>query len=260
MNSISIRRNSLIIPINILVFTCFSIAFSSIGCDFFDSRRDLKLFYFPIKKLTKKGLVYQFTPIGADSSQSEFWFMRTEKRDGKTLLISQLYNPDFSVAQLMVEEVFSTGTLARSLSLFETDSASGKARPIEVSIEEASLFPFKVRDSTGVFLFKISYRPPTDSASKIYLIRNRRFMGDAPDFLFRGEKIACIRFKLKEAIGNEQEGSAEIEGIGEEIYGREIGLVAYKKDFGSGLKMDFRLTDIFEMEVFEKKMSASRNQ
>lgn len=240
-----------------IVFGLLSMLISIGGCDFFDARRDIKTFYFPMKKLDGKGLVYQFTPANADINQSEYWLIRAEQRDGKQLLITQLFNPDLSVAQTMTEEVFETGTLARSLTLFEPDSASGKPRAIDVKIEESSLFPFKVSDSTGVFLFKISYRPPSDSLSKIYLIRNRRFVGDAPDFDFKGEKIACIALRLKEVIGNEQEGSAEIEGSGEEIYGKGIGLVAYKKDWGKGLKMDFRLTDIFDLEKLGKRQVTS---
>ena len=253
MDKNSIRRRTILSIKTGLVFGLLAILFSILGCDFFDGRRDIKAFYFPMEKLAGKGLVYQFTPANADTTESEYWIIRAEQRDGKQLLITQLLNPDFTLAQTMTEAIFETGTLARSLVLFEPDSASGKPRAIVVFIEEASLFPFKVGDSTGVFLFKISYRPPSDSLSSIYLIRNRRFHGNAPDFLFKGEKIPCIAFKLKEVIGKEQEGSAEIEGSGEEIYGKGIGLVAYRKNFGSGLKMDFRLTDIFEMQEFGKR-------
>jgi hypothetical protein len=44
-----------------------------------------------------------------------------------------------------------------------------------------------VSDSAGVFLFKLQFHPPDDPKATIYVIRNRRFLGDAPDFELDGK-------------------------------------------------------------------------
>jgi hypothetical protein len=218
-----------------------------------DSRRDIQAFYFPIKKMTS-GKIYEFRPAKklADSTASEFWYLRSERRGGAWFLITQLYGPDFSVGQNSVEKVYENGTVAEQILLYETDSA-GFSRPIKTEIEAGNLFPFSVLDSTGAFVFRLRYRPkPTDSAM-IYLIRNRRFRGDGQPFLWKKEAKKTIEFSLLEAIGSENEGAAEIEGRGHEVYADGLGLVFYEKNYGSGVRMAFQLVDTFSMQTLEKR-------
>jgi hypothetical protein len=222
------------------------------SCGLFDGQKSLKSFYFPIKKL-KNGLIYAFQPVGADSAAVEYWYVRSEKRDGNWWLMSQYYQPDFSIGQNVAEQIFDDGAVAKQVLLYENDSISGKARQIPTKISEGNMFPFLAKDSTEIYRFSLDWQPDPTNKTTIFLKRTRRFVGSGAPFIFKNKKIETVRFLLREIIGNAGDGNAEIEGTGEEIYAENLGLVAYKKEYRGGLKLDFRLIDTFGMPELERR-------
>lgn len=216
-------------------------------------KRDIKPYYFPADQL-RKGLVYEYEVTQNGVSSPEYWFYRSFERDSGIFLTSTYYDRFFQIGQMSREKVVESGTLAREYSLYEPDSLSGGQTHTRATITAPDIFPFQVKDSTGVFLFSVSFHPPDDTLATVYVIRNRRFMGDAPQYEVLGKQLPCIRFSLQEAIGNKKEGTAEVEGVGEEWYAKGIGLVYYQKTYGSGsLKIEGRLKDIFPMAELERR-------
>jgi hypothetical protein len=232
----------------------FGLLFTT-SCGLFDDSTSIKSFYFPIKKL-KNGLIYAFQPVGADSAAVEYWYVRSEKRDGNWWLMSQYYQPDFSLGQNVVEQIFDDGAVAKQVFLYENDSISGKARQIPTKISDGNMFPFLAKDSTEIYRFALDWQPDSTRKTTIFLKRTRRFSGSGEPFFFKNNKIETVRFALREIIGNAGEGNAEIEGAGEEIYAKNLGLVAYKKEYRGGLKLNFRLIDTFRMPELERRAKA----
>ncbi len=222
------------------------------ACGFFENEKPLERYYFPIKSL-KKGLVYAYRPLGADSAAVEYWYFRSEKKKGKTWLVAQFYRPDFSVGQLVTEEIFDNGAVAQQVLLYENDSVSGKAIQIPTVIKSGNIFPFEKLDSTETLHFSLDWHPPGDTAATIFLKRTRQFSGIGEPFLFKNNCFATVRFLLREVIGNERDGSSEIEGRGEEVYGEGLGLVSYKKEFAGGFRLAYRLVDTFGMPELERR-------
>jgi len=225
------------------------------GCG--DGKRDIRDYYFPVEEL-RNGKVYEYDLAQGDSSSPEYWYYRAYARDSGLFLAGTYYDSRFQIGQIIREKIVDNGVLAREYQLYEADFETGKQIQTTAVIESANIFPFRVKDSTGVFLFRLHYRPASDPSTTIYLVRNRIFLGDAPAFEFHGETYPCVRFGLLEAIGNEREGAAEIQGRGEEWYAKGIGLVYYRKTFGSNgqVKFEYRLKDIFPMSELEKKAEA----
>lgn len=220
-----------------------------------DGKRDIEAYYYQPDEMLS-GKVYEYQSVGAGEPYSEYWYCRASRTDTGTFLTSVFYDSNFQVGQIVREKIVANGSLARNLLLYEPDYKAEQLVKIEANIESANVFPFEVSDSGGVFLFKLNYRLPSDSSAKIYLIRNRKFAGDAPEFEFRGKKHPCIRFTLREIVGHEAEGSLETEAFGEERYAEGLGLVYFRKEYGSGAARtvrEFQLADIYPMEILEQK-------
>jgi len=219
-------------------------------------KRDISEYYFPVKDL-RGGKVYEYVVSQNDSVMPEYWYYRTFVRDSGLFLVGTYYDHRFQIGQIVREKITKSGALAKECHLYEADpnpETEGGQIHTTTIIDAPNKFPFGVKDSSGVFLFKLQFHPPDDPKATIYVVRNRRFLGNAPDFEFDGKKYPCIKFSLRETIGNEKEGAAEVEGLGEEWYAKGLGLVYYKKTYGSGsFKTEARLTDIFPMSTLEQK-------
>lgn len=217
-------------------------------------QRDIRDYYFPVKKLLP-GLVYAYASEEGDTTERRYWFYRAFVRDSGVFLVGTQYDRYFEINQIVREKIGDSGSRAREAFLYEPDTATGKLAPIRTSVESPDLFPFQVRDSLGVFLYKLQYRPVSDTGATVYLIRNRRYLGDGPEFELNGEKYPTIRFGLHEAVGHSKEGAAEIEGHGEEWYAKGLGLVYFRKTFGQEgqIRFAYRLVETLPMAELEHR-------
>lgn len=223
-----------------------------------DDRRDIRDYYFPAKDLTS-GRVYAYASEEGDTTDRRYWYYRTFVRDSGIFVTGTQYDRFFEINQIVREKIVESGSVARSVYLYEPDTATGKSIPIEAVIGSPDLFPFQVRDSLGVFLYSLHYRPLADTSATVYLIRNRRYLGDGPAFEFEGKKYPTVRFGLHEAVGHSQDGAAEIEGSGEEWYAKGLGLVYFRKAFGQEgqIRFAFRLQETFPMQELERRGEAA---
>ncbi|MCS7037385.1 MAG: hypothetical protein RMJ33_07530 [Saprospiraceae bacterium] len=215
---------------------------------------DVREYYFPTQELLS-GRVYAYAAEMGDTTERRYWYYRTFPRDSGLFLAGTQYDHFFQINQIVREKIEPTGAIARQVLLYEPDSTGQKRIPTEAFIEADDLFPFRVRDSLGVFLYRLKYRPPSDTSAEIYLIRNRRYLGPGPDFELEGKKYPTIRFALREAVGHQAEGAAEIEGVGEEWYAKGLGLVYFRKTFGAQgqIQLAFRLRERFSMSELERR-------
>ncbi|MBK8192461.1 MAG: hypothetical protein IPK76_04420 [Lewinellaceae bacterium] len=222
-----------------------------------DGKRDIRDYYFPVEEF-RSGKVYEYDLAKGDSSSPEFWYYRSFLRDSGLFLSGTYYDSRFQIGQIVREKIVESGAQVRDYFLYETDWETGKQVQTTAILESPDIFPFRVRDSSGVFLFSLKYHPAADSSTTIYIIRNRIYLGEGPAFEFQGETYPCIRFGLREVIGNEKEGVAEIEGTGEEWYAKGLGLVYYRKRFGlkGQVQFEYQLRDIFPMSELEKRAAA----
>jgi hypothetical protein len=242
-----------LLPIFFILLLVAIVLISNKMCN--KGKRNIKDYYFPTDDLMI-GKVYEYRSLDGDSSQVEYWYYRAFDRDSGLFLSATSYNRLFQIEQIVREKIVDNGSLARDLFLYETNLESGVSTRIQANIEVPNVFPFEVKDTSGVFLYKLHYKLPQDSSNRIFLIRNRIFAGDAADFEFKGKNYPSIRFKLKEVFGSEGEGTAEGTAKGDEIYAKGIGLVQFRKFYGEGENQSirsFRLSDIFSMSEMEKR-------
>ncbi|MFN0215625.1 MAG: hypothetical protein ACKVT2_15315 [Saprospiraceae bacterium] len=223
------------------------------------SKENISDYYFPVKEL-RAGKVYEYLVSQNDSVIPEYWYYRTFVRDSGLFLMGTYYNHRFQIGQIIREKITKSGALAKECHLYEADSnpeTEGGQIHTTTVIEAPNKFPFGVSDSSGVFLFKLKFHLPDEPKTTIYVERKRRYLGKAPDFEFDGKNYKCIRFDLRETIGNEKEGIPEVRARGVEWYAKGLGLVYYRKVYGDeSFNMEARLTDIFTMSELEKKASS----
>lgn len=221
--------------VNICLFACTD-----------DDTRRLRNYYFPVEQL-RGGMVYEYVSEQGDSVTTEYWYYRAVTRDSGLFLVGTYYDAQFQIGQIVRQKIVEDAALAREYFLYETDAETGKQLQIRTIIESPVLYPFAAKDSSQVFQFSLKYHPLDDPDATVNIVRQRRFLGNGPDFEFRGEKVPCIRFGLRE--------SGDLKGWGEERYALGLGLVYYRKIYGMGseVKFEFRLHDVFPMSEFEQR-------
>jgi hypothetical protein len=221
------------------------------GCS--RGKRNIRPYYFPALDLME-GKVYVYDLARADSSSPEYWYYRGFVRDSGIFLSATNYDNQFNIRQITREKHVESGVLMRDYFLYEPDTSTGALSRTQASLRSPSVFPFEVTDSQGVYLFHLSYVPDHLPEATIYVIRNRRYLGDGPLFDFNGRSYPTIRMGVRDAVGYDQEGSAEVEGTGEEWYAKGLGLVYWEKRFGRfGLERTYRLKEIISMEELERR-------
>ena len=212
--------------------------------------RNIQAYYFPLAELTE-GMVYEYRSVGADSLAPDYWYYRSMSGPQGAFLVGNYYGPDLKPQQLVREELVSNGMLLADLILYETDS-TGRQRPVKTEVLSGSVFPFEVRDSGGVFLYKIRWNPPSDPGAEITLIKNRYFAGDTT-VNYRGEAYDAVVFTLRELIAYDREGVLEKQYEGREVYAKGLGLFYYRKDISEELSLRYELADRYSMEQLEEK-------
>jgi hypothetical protein len=228
------------------------------GCQSGPSTTSIKNYYYPIPELLA-GKVYVYEMKINETALPDYWYFKTMVRDSGTYLSSTNYDDQFHINQMVLENTVENGTKAKEFLVFEQDSSNGKAIQTRATLLGPDIFPFEVTDSLGVFLFHVAYHPASDPTSTLYLIRNRRYLGEGPVFSLDGRNYPTVRFRVKEAIGNEKEGSAEIEGTGEEWYAKDLGLVYYRKTYGQHgeLVREYQLKERINMADLEKRAAGN---
>ncbi len=236
---------------NSSVFALLLAATLFTGCN--RSGRNIKAYYFPVEDL-RAGKVYVFAAADGDSTDQDYWYYQGIETDSGTFMSAQYFDRQFVLGQEVREKIVGNGVLARNYVLYDPDTLNGRMQKIEARLVAPNTFPFEVNDSTGVFLFHLEYHPAMDAGTTIYMIRNRRFLGDGPAFIFNGKSYPTIRFGLRELYGNEQEGTLEIEGTGEEQYAQGIGLVYYSRSVADGkYRLAYRLKEIVSLSTLEAR-------
>jgi len=244
------------LKINVSLFLLFFCLFL-FHCGNKDSSRNIKDFYYPMENL-KDGMVYEYRGVNNDSLPEEYWYFRTLETDTATYFIGEYIDHFFNIRQLSSEEVVSNGTLIHDYILFEVDSA-GFANNLPAEIIVPNAFPFKVTDSTGVFLTELKWIYQKEPEISTTLVRNRRYKGDAT-YPYQGVERACIKFDLIELVDNFEEGHFQAEFRGTELYAKGIGLIYYKKDIGDELHLEYELKEMYSMEKLEEKLKAFQSQ
>ena len=216
--------------------------------------QNIQNYYFPIEAL-QEGKVYEYQPIGTAELPPVYWYYHTVEQEGELFFTGMQYDISLIPQQFIREEIVKNGVLLADIRLYETDSL-GKQHPIAVNIQSGSVFPFEVKDSMGVFLYKINWTMAESPKTTLTIIKNRRFMGFT-NCDFNGKTYPCVEFMLQEAIDNEveNEGHLELEFLGKELYAEGIGLVFYeKKELAGSFRQQYRLAKIYSIEELAKKL------
>ncbi len=213
-----------------------------------DHLRDIRDYYFPLRQLAH-GMVYEYR--AADTLTPAYWYYRTIFKPGERYLTATYYEQELEPLQSTRERMVSNGMLLEELRLY-SPGASGVSRQTLVSVDYANVFPFEVRDSLGVFLYKVHWTD--EEGQTITLTRNRRFAGDTA-FVFRGKTYPAVAFRTVEALelDHPKQGFFEQMLYGREVYAKGLGLVVYGKAPTGQSPVWYQLADRYPMEVLEQK-------
>lgn len=220
----------------------------AVGCQ--SETKNIEAYYYPIANL-KDGLAYEYLPTASTQMLEFYWYLRTIEQEEQTYLTGMYYDHNFTPSQFSREEKVSNGMLLSELFLYETDTAGYQYKTL-VDVQANNAFPFQVKDSMGIFLYKVQWTSPIDS-SEITIIRNRRFLKDTT-YQYQQKMMKAIVFELREIVESDKDGVLTLEFKGKEIYAKGIGLVyTEKKDVNGDFQQAFYLNDRYPMTVLEEK-------
>lgn len=213
--------------------------------------RNIEAYYFPFSEL-KKGKVYEYQSTGSEYDPPLYWYYKSMKQGGVWYLLGMGYDIAFSPDQFVREEKVSNGILLADYYTYEPIDSSGKKTQVKANVVAGNIFPFYVKEPANVLLTSMNWELINEGGTKINHVRNRQFDGDT-SFVLKNKNIDAIKFNTIELIEHDNEGRLPLEFDGIEIYGKNIGLVAFKKNVTTEYQMSYELKDIYSMEEFEEK-------
>ena len=231
------------------IFCLLSIPF--FACSSEGGQKDIRDYYYPIRQL-EDGLVYEYRAVSNDSLPPIYWYYRSFIEEDGVYLTGTYYEYDLIPRQLTKEEMVSNGIIQNELDLFTTDSM-GKQEALHTEVLSGSIFPFKVREGGGIFLYKVQISSPDQPHLVTTLIKNRRYVGDTT-YVFKDKSFPGVIFEVKELVelDDKEQGGMEPQWDGEEIYAKNIGLVYFEKELGE-TPLTYALFDRYPMTVLEQK-------
>lgn len=224
--------------IRFLNFVCtfVGLALFSVACTNLSSNQTpLKKYYFPYEEMTGgQTYIYQCGPL--DSLDNQVFHFVSQKIKGKWYLNGKIFRSDGVLTHEWQEEATTGGMVMNRYAMFLDQK---NPRPCEIKYDD--IFPFKA-NKNGVFLFDMNWTDPANPGTKYQLIRNRIFRGDTV-LKIMDKNIECIHFKIRERLEVNQEGILGLDMIGDEFYGKGIGLVRFVRQMGDRHPV-FTLTSI----------------
>ncbi len=225
------------------------------SCNTKEQKRDIKEFYFPSENMIEEGRVYEYKAMNNDSLPPEYWYYKSVETDSALYFTGTYYDHNFEIRQVFREEIVGNGTLMQDYFLYIPDT-TGTLMSLPADIQAPNGFPFEVRDSNGVFLFKLMWTFNEEPLMTTTLIRNRRYKGDK-SYSYKNKTLECIQFDLVELLDDFNEGHLERKYTGTELYAKGIGLVYYKKNVDQGFVLEYELVDMYSMDELEMKFKAT---
>ena len=124
------------------------------------------------------------------------------------------------------------------------------AQVIPVELVYNNVFPFIIKDTISVYLYKLNYTNPADSSINT-IVHNRNY-GGTTEWVHNGKTYPAIRIDILEQIQNDNNGVLTIDLKGYEIYAKGIGLVYTERITRDGsTHIIDRLIDRYSMSDFE---------
>lgn len=214
-------------------------------------RENIRDYYFPLDAL-QQPRVYEYRPVNNDSLPPLFWKYQATKRDSGTFFAGKLYDLYTLPSQEVEEQAVSNGVRVRQLVRYRFDS-TGTGIKIPVHIKVGDIFPFKVKDSSFVYVYNVSFTDPVDTLQKVTLIRNRCYKGHT-QFIYQGKSMDCVAFDLKEEQDVEKDGHLVLHYVGRELYAKGIGLVYFDRYYEGRKLAVYQLVNTYPWEEFEKRL------
>jgi len=211
-------------------------------------------FFYPFNDW-EEGMVYEYRPVSNDTLPAEYWYFRKLAQDSSIYFTGQYFDHTFTPRQIFNGTIESNGLIFRDYFLYEYDSL-GNAISNPAEIIASNSFPFGKLDSTSVFLHQLKWQNPTEEYPDAYVevIRKRQMTGKG-NYNYKNKKYDCVEFLINEKVSDFNDGHLEPEYKTFELYGKNLGMIYYRKEINENFVLEYELRDTFSMKRFEEKFS-----
>jgi hypothetical protein len=196
----------------------------------------LSAYYFDVTHLPDSGLTYNYRNLQDSLADPETWHFQ---RVGVASMESINYDGQGEIVQRQYERFVENGVLIDSLILYSTDSLGVRNR-VPVRVISPNRFPFNAIDTSHVWLTHLDWYQPGDSLHIV--LQRRRIFSGFTQWKWDGHTIPAIRFRTEDTFETERDGWTNSSWYGEEIYGKGLGLVYYKRKISDQMILEFELS------------------
>ena len=209
--------------------------------------QNIRGYYLPLEQL-KGGVLYVYSSGENDSipPYALYYDFLSEKNQLKAVSYDFQFNKTYS----LVEDVVSNGILLDAMQIY--DQSENITDSVEVKIHHGNTFPYIIKDTTSLFIYRIEWEDPLKDGIRYELTKNRKFMG-FEEYTLDGHPVSCVRFDFVEQLDYYEEGYTEIRSSGFELYAKDIGMVYYEKEISGGLVINYKLTKRIKRVDFSRK-------
>lgn len=209
-----------------------------------DGPRDVRNYYFPVRDLAERGLVYVYDNTGTlPGPPQEFSYYLGVDVDTALHLAITHYDGAFEPRQQNREQVRNDGAYLEEMLLLAPDSA-GRSIPVMADVLFPRTFPFYLDPAVPEAMgYRISFEPPSKAGTTNFVSLNRTFRGDTTVQVLGGRYDALV-FDLAGEVSQRDPAAGDIspQFTGYEIYAKGIGLVEYRRDLSVGASLGGKLS------------------
>lgn len=236
------------------VFSLFFLLCLLSACN---QEKDIRDYYFPVKKLTD-GLVYVYEPLDSPDTSLIYWHLLATEKEDNFYLNTTVYGRDFTPTNLNTEKITNAGSVTKQVFLYATDS-TGTSKRSEAEILAGNVFPFVV-PQTGpqpAYVYRINVVPPDGKNSEYRITYNRQYSRDTV-LQVLGEKQDAVVFTItgETDVRNANGESFAPTFKGYEIYAKDLGLVQSYRDY-DGFVFNQRLVERIPMSMLQERAKAA---
>ena len=216
------------------IVIAFSLVFQACTQDK-NNIHDLSAYYLDLIQLPDTGVTYTYYSLRDSLAAPEKWHFQ---RSGVNQMLGTNFDAAGQVIQRQYDRFVENGVLTDSLLLFSTDSAGNKQR-VPVKVISPNRFPFDAIDTSKTWLTHLEWYQPGDSLH-IVLQRRRKF-DEFIKWKLDGKTIPAIRFTTEDTFETERDGWTSSTWKGEEIYGKGMGLVYYRREISKDMVLEYQI-------------------
>ncbi|MBN1991016.1 MAG: hypothetical protein JW783_16550 [Bacteroidales bacterium] len=209
----------------------------------------LKDYYFPYSTFVD-GVVYKYA-VKDNPREVIYWYMVAVPQESDTLLLTSIYDVDFTLVQRTTESIQAQGTTLVRYVVYRFNPQTFRTDSVVAAISDNHIYQW---DSSAYPLeYRITHRQIYNRKNESLFHKRRELLAGVHQVKCMSKSISCIKFldRYTESLRAVGLKSGITTNFSQEAYyGLELGLVEYSRADTAGNKYNYRLVDVVSAQLW----------